>query len=359
MVNTAVNPMNPGDFTRGTSEASVDQFNQWMRSQPFYQQIRQGRTGDFSKDERAAIGTALQSQGINVGKDFTIDKGGNLNQTNRTASRIGTGIKLAGLAAAPFTGGTTAALVGATSGGLGSALQGKGLKGSLMGAATGAGSAAGLSKLGGMAGLHATGSGAQTAASMLNDPFHRLASGVPDAINAAPGAANVGGKVGWFNNILNAGKTATDATGKGKLPVSAFADASKLLGTYAQTQAANRTARAQLAQEQDSARLLAEQNQRTAQANAMNDLRRANWIASGGLNLNIPGYTYQGYSPEQVAAAQELAKQASAAVKPGANWQPSDYTKFATPGAAEKATGYGSLAAAGLQLASDLFGKKA
>jgi hypothetical protein len=35
-------------FTRSTQESEIDRFNQWMRSQPFWQQIRGNRQGDFT-----------------------------------------------------------------------------------------------------------------------------------------------------------------------------------------------------------------------------------------------------------------------------------------------------------------------
>jgi hypothetical protein len=136
--------MDPTHFTRGTSEVDVDTFNQWLRSQPFWQQIRGSNTGDLSDGQKQAIKQALAQQGIQLPKDFTIDKGGNINQKNRLqrnliiggaigAAALGIPAAFGAFGGAAGAGGAAAASgAGAAGAGAGGAAAGGGLLSSLI-----------------------------------------------------------------------------------------------------------------------------------------------------------------------------------------------------------------------------------
>lgn len=61
------------------TEATIDQVNQWMRSQPWWQQIK-GQSGDISESQKRAILQQAQANGVVVDQgDMEIDKAGNFN----------------------------------------------------------------------------------------------------------------------------------------------------------------------------------------------------------------------------------------------------------------------------------------
>lgn len=61
------------------TEASIDQVNQWMRSQPWWQQIK-GNSQDIGPQQKQAILRAAQQNGVVVDEgDMEIDKAGNFN----------------------------------------------------------------------------------------------------------------------------------------------------------------------------------------------------------------------------------------------------------------------------------------
>lgn len=133
----------PNKFTRSTGEDEIDRYNQWMRSQPWWQQARGTGQGNFSDDQRKQLEATMASQGINLPKEFHVDEGGNINQKSRVKSRIVKGAIAAGLG---LTGvglagmGPLAGLGGAIGGGSGAAATTGGIAGT---SATG-GAAAGL-----------------------------------------------------------------------------------------------------------------------------------------------------------------------------------------------------------------------
>lgn len=148
------NPKGSDSFTRGgTSEVTLDQFNQQLRNSPLWATwmaqngIRTDRPIKLSKDQQKAFAAFLQSNGVQVPKDFHIDEAGNLNQTSRTGrnlkiAAIAGGVALGGLGLAGI--GPLSALHGVVAGGAGAAGGAGGAAGAT-GAATGtaAGTAAG------------------------------------------------------------------------------------------------------------------------------------------------------------------------------------------------------------------------
>ena len=158
----------PAGFNRSTGEDEINRFNQWMRSQPWYSQLRsQMGSGDLSKEQRRALTLAMNAQGIPLPEDFVIDEGGNLNQKSRTGRNLAIagiiggsalgGLGLAGLG--PLGGalgvGGEAATAGATGAGLSEAaipttmgITSAALPGGMGAAGLGAAGAAGLSEAG-------------------------------------------------------------------------------------------------------------------------------------------------------------------------------------------------------------------
>ncbi len=98
----------PAGFTRSTQADEIDRFNQWLRSQPWWQQIRAATTGDLSEAQRQQIEAAMATHGVPLAEDFHIDEGGNLNQK----SRLGPIAKWAAIAGGAALGGLGLAGIG-------------------------------------------------------------------------------------------------------------------------------------------------------------------------------------------------------------------------------------------------------
>lgn len=155
----------PNAFTRSTGEDEINRFNEWMRSQPFWQQARGSGTGDFNPAQEQQISDGLRGQGVNLPGAFHIDEGGNLNQKSRTKRNL-----------------MIAALAG------GAALTG----GAALGAFGGAGAAAG----GGAAaagGAGAAGAGTLASTAIGSGFIPAIAGGTGMAGAGAAGAAGIGG----------------------------------------------------------------------------------------------------------------------------------------------------------------------
>jgi hypothetical protein len=79
----------PAGFTRSTQEWEIDNFNDWLRQQEWYQQIRSRfGTGDLSDAQQAQLEQAMRANGVPLAKDFHIDEGGNINQKSRTRRNL-------------------------------------------------------------------------------------------------------------------------------------------------------------------------------------------------------------------------------------------------------------------------------
>lgn len=128
----------PNRFTRGTQQTEIDRFNDWMRQQPWWQQIRGTTQGDFTDRQAAALVQTLAAHGIQVPKDFHIDEGGNFNQT----SRVKRNLLIAGAIGGAALGGLGLAGIGPLAGGGGAAAGSAGTA-----AATGGSTAAGSTAL--------------------------------------------------------------------------------------------------------------------------------------------------------------------------------------------------------------------
>jgi hypothetical protein len=177
----------PSQFTRGTQASEVDRFNQWMRSQPWWQSIK-GSASGFGDQQKAQLEQALRANGIAVPHGVHIDDAGNFNQSRTKGdwaklagegAAVG-GLALTGLGAAgigPMSGlfGGTAALDAGAS--AIPALEGGGTIAANLGAASAlpAFSAASIPALGGgaslaadLGGAGALGSGASAGSAAMN-----------------------------------------------------------------------------------------------------------------------------------------------------------------------------------------------
>lgn len=273
----------PSRFTRSTGEDEIARYNDWMRSQPWWQQIRGSGTGDVSPQQEQQIARAAQAQGITVPKDFHIDAGGNFNQKSR-AKKIALYSALAGAAA--LTGGAAlGAFGGAGAAGAGGAA-----------AAGSAGTGAGL------AGIEGAAFGLPAASAAM----------IPGAIAAPAIGATSGGAgiLGTLSKFASKGKALTDVGNT----------LSQGAGSLAEGRRADSTADMYAAGSNNRARLDA------ADFNMTAPVSRAQQVAKGDLmSANIPQSTSSGsgrdisfsggigpqsFGPDTTAAGNELKKQA-------------------------------------------------
>lgn len=157
----------PNKFTRGTQEDEVDRYNQWMRSQPWWNQARAGNQGDWTDQQKQALENSLRANGIVLPSDFHIDEGGNFNQKSRVKRNIGIGLAVGG-----------------------AALGGLGL--------------AGLGPLGGLGGAAGAGSGAAAGgSSVLSTTVPTIAgSNLAGGTITGAGLSALGGGGGGVGNVL-------------------------------------------------------------------------------------------------------------------------------------------------------------
>jgi len=101
-------PRAMGTPNRGTSEASLDDWNRAMRSSDVYLNFmrRNGLPTDgrvkLSRGQQAALERELAAAGFNVPGGMHIDQGGNLNQKNRTGRNVAIGAAATGAALTGF-----------------------------------------------------------------------------------------------------------------------------------------------------------------------------------------------------------------------------------------------------------------
>lgn len=277
----------PNKFTRGTQESEVDRYNQWMRSQPFWQQIRGTGTGDFTEDQQNQLSQSLQGQGIKVPDSFHIDEGGNFNQKSRT----GRNLKIAGI------------IGGAALGGFG--LAGLGPLGGLHGVFGGVGTLGG-----GGSSLGATASGAFPTVGGSNLAGGIISGGGSIAGGGGSVAGGLGGVLKGFGTNLLKDKGAELLSGA--------------TGGAAQSMAHNRGTSAELMLDANSdleRQLIArEEEKRAAQNNAYQNTIRGsmamNWQPTqaprAGINVVRFGGPQGPANPQAQAAGSQLYNQSSA-----------------------------------------------
>lgn len=313
----------PNKFTRSTGEDEINRFNEWLRAQPWWQNVKaQAGDGDMSDQQQQQIVTAAKQQGITVPHDFHIDEAGNFNQKSRTkrnliiAAAIGGGVLTAGLASGAIGAGLGAGAAGASGGGA---------------AATG-----------GVLGSTAIGTG------MV--PAIAGGTGLASLGGGAAAAAGVGGAAGA------SGLTGAATTGSRLL--GAAQAGSRMLGAFGEQQAQNRGSQAELALAGDQANLAANADNRTGETDALKKLAQSNYT----LNHQIPalptgardfGFS-QAPSDAQKTAAQQLQDEMQKRIASG-GFHPQDYSQYGTPGTGERLAGLGSAA---LGIAGSYFGRR-
>ena len=179
----------PNQFTRSTGEDELDRANQWLRSQPWWTQIRGAGTGDLTKQQRAEIEHQLAVHGVDLPEEFHIDEGGNLNQKSRVKGRIVKG-----------------ALIG------GAALTGAGL--------------AGIGPLAGIGGAAGGTTAAASAAPALGSEASILGATVP----TITGSNLAGGIIAGGGGLAAGGGTAAGAAGVGSRILSTAQKLAPVLG---------------------------------------------------------------------------------------------------------------------------------
>lgn len=187
----------------GASEASIDQVNQWMRQQPWYQQqmVAWGQdpgSPTLTKQQSQQILKMAQAQGVQVDQgDVEIDNHGNFNPKG---NKLRNTLIVGGLAAAALTGGAALGAFGGGTAATGAAGTAAGLGGVEAGAAAGLSPFVASGALG-MSALPALGAGG-TAAGIAG-----LSGGIGEAIETMDvfGTDPGGGSIGSFLDKIGPG----------------------------------------------------------------------------------------------------------------------------------------------------------
>lgn len=273
-------------FRQGDTEASIDQGNQWMRSQPWYQaQLAQwGQRPDnvhLSKEQGRQMLALAQANGAQVDEgDLEIDPGGNFNPKGH---KLRTGLIIAGLAA-------------------GGALAAPAIAGALGGSA-------------------ALGGGSTLAANL------GAASALPTMAGAGTAAAAAGTAGGW-----------------GALASKVAPFASRALSSMSQADAQNRGVALDATLEQDRLRLAGAQDQRVGESDAWKKIAQAGYVK----NWQPPTAAFSPYT-KAIAAPTDVQKTAAQAYEDEmlkrlqsgkAGFQPTDISSFITPARSERLAGY-------------------
>jgi hypothetical protein len=217
------------------NSASIDQVNQWMRSQPWYTQLFQswGMTPDshaaLSDDQKQQIIKAAQANGVVVDEGHngqTVDDTGNFEAKSNLGRNIAIGAGIAGLALTGLGAAGIGPLSGLLAGGTAAEAGGASLAG-VEGGAAGL-SDASLAALGGATAVPATLGGAAAAAAPLAasatvPAIGALAPGVASGTDAAAAggalsgaAAGAGGGAGsTLSSMAGLNPTSLAATGIG------------------------------------------------------------------------------------------------------------------------------------------------
>ncbi len=204
----------------GDSETSIDQANQWMRAQPWYQQQMQAWGQDpghptLNKAQSKQIVRLAQANGAVVDEGhIEVDDHGNFNPIGH---KLRNGLIIAGLAAggilaapaiAGALGASAAGGAGAGAAGAGAGAAGAGAAGAAIPALEGGATLA--ANLGGAGALGALGSGAATAAALGGGATLASNLGGAGALSSGAGTA---GALGSSTIAPTAGTLATGGTG--------------------------------------------------------------------------------------------------------------------------------------------------
>lgn len=330
--------------TRKTSEDALNQFNIWMRSQPWFVEFHKQKglnpSGNgnrkLSRDEQSQLESLMKANGVQLPDGMHIDSGGSLNQKNRLGRNVAIG---AGLTAA------TLATMGA----------------------------AGVGPMAGMFGTSAPVAGGTAALGAVPEAtFTSAAAAFPGATAVGAGTAPIGfgtaatttaaGGGGLMSKIGSAlkNKDLIGAVGRG---IGAAGDAS----------AQNRGAQASMMMDYETQKRAFEQNQvlaektgRDAQSDAMNKALWGEYTANYqplSRPEGVPTQTDNSISDNAREAGRMLSQQARDMMQSGkytnVNPQIRPFEDFPTePGLMERVGNYAGPALNYYDLYNQLFGKK-
>ncbi len=307
---------------KGSSETDIDKANQWIRSQPWYQEFIKSIGQDpsyvhLNDQQKRQLGTVIQAHGLPFPDNDEIDPAGNINPKGHKLRNFLIGAAIGGAAiAAPYiipalsgagaAGGGAAAGAGAGGVGLGETAAVTGLAGSGFGAGTAAGLGGAAAGLGGAGvGLGETGAVTGLAGSGLAGELGGL--GATTVTGAGVGMPIVqGAESGGILSGLGSVKGITDAAGK----------LSPILGGINANRASNQQANDLLTMRQ-------KQYELDAPATRLSTSRKASLLANfqpvkadwGGPGSGLAGKTvnFTGgfnnpdlYSPETKQLAQDI-----------------------------------------------------
>lgn len=329
---------------RQTSEDQLNQFNIWMRSQPWFIEWHRQRglnpSGNgnrkLSDGEQAQIESLMRANGVQLPNGMHVDSGGSLNQKNRLARNIGIG----------------AAVTGAALTGLGAA------------------------GIGPMSGLFAS-----TAPIATSTATTAGLGAVPElGVSAIPSVLGTSG-VAASSAPLTFGSIATGATkapsmfsriGSALRNPQVIGAAGQMAGRASQAAAENRGAQTaaqmdydRMGLERDQIKLQAEESARKAQSDAINKAvygqYLANWQPSVPEDFKPYAGNIQAPSEEARAAGRLLYDQANELMKSGkytdVNPQLTPFSEYPTrPGTMERVGNYVAPALTFYGLYDQLFG---
>lgn len=316
----------------GDSERSIDSVNQWMRSQPWYQEqlARWGQRPDsvkLSKQQSAELVRLAQANGVQVDEgDIEIDPGGNFNPRGHKMRNTMIGLGAAAAIAAPFV---APALLGAG----GAAVP------TLGGGSTLAANLAGASALPALVAPAAAGTVAGSVAA--------TEAGIYGGAGLSGAPAATGGSSGLLSRVGSALKgRASDLLGAGGRAIS---DATQAAGqnrvdAYDQSLRANSQYENQL--------MNRSRDEQTQRAKALDDVYRASWYANRQASPNnTRGLT--AISPEMQATLDALKVQGVEKLKSAAQYDSNGNPVLekptpSRPGLLERVGTYAGPAASGL-----------
>lgn len=355
-----------------------------------YAAIQQAKaqTGDWEKAFQMVTGQPWPS-----GQHITIDQGGGhaVKDSSWLKKAANIALTAAPIVAAPFTGGSTLALLGAGAGATKGLINGGGLKGALLGGGLGAASGLGgkyISNLLGKAGVPGMGAAGNMAGSGNGDFIDSAISGVANqaggggssAIDALLANANVpmghlitdpnatsqsGGS--WIDKLLGGVKKAvsgpSDSDGQNG---QGWGDMASVIGAYGQAEANNRKTKGDFLQDYDKINLDYVKENQDRESDAMRKLAQTSYIMGGGSPYTAPklnsGQTVDlGYGPKapsqaQIQGATSLQQQLGSRLTPEGALKPTDPNQYINEGTGEKVAKYGSLITGGLGAAKNIFG---
>lgn len=347
-------------------KASQDRFNQNFQAIQAFKQAHGGTWEDAYK--------SVTGQKWPTGSDVKIDAGGQSGHLVKDPNILGKVAKIASIAApiaaAPFTGGATLAMLGAGAGAASGVANHQGVGGTLLSAGMGAapGVAKGITSGWGQAaqGASQAAPGVTGSAATGYNPTGSIVESMSQG--AGPSLEQLGANAAQ-TAVLN--HSAPEAGSVMNRLLDSSQDMGKVLGNFADTQAQNRYTRGNQTQNYDQIMLNAQANKRADETDALKKLAQTSYIMGGGANFHPPsimlngqmrstpdyGFGPKASSPSQVQGATTLNQTILDRLKPGGSYMPKDLESYTQPGPGEKFGNYGQLITSGLDWARRIWGR--